>query len=584
MQISAIRHRPESEDAFLYDPEHMRVRLHTAKDDIQKVTVIYNDPYMSVPDKDGVYKFEYKTKEMKPLGEGQANEYWGVTLSVPYRRIQYLFEIEDKDGQKKLLGDRGFREDNQDQIQEMGNYFKLPYFHEIDMAKTPAWVKNTVWYQIFPERFANGDKSNDPENVKSWNPEDHPGREDFYGGDLQGVLDHLDDLQELGVNGLYFCPIFKATSNHKYDTVDYKEIDPAFGDKKLFKKLVQEAHKRGMKIMLDAVFNHIGVDSPQWQDVVKNGENSKYADWFHINYFPVEPYKDPLHGEGEPQYDTFGWEKHMPKWNTANPEVKKYLLDIATYWVKEFDIDAWRLDVANEVDHQFWKDFRKAVDAIKPDFYIVGEIWHSSQNWLSGDEFTGTMNYPFTQQINDHFLERKTSAKEFTQLLIDQLMLYRSQVDQGMLNMLDSHDTARILTEANNDENLAFQALAFMFLQTGSPCIYYGTEMAMTGENDPDCRKPMDWSKKGGQMWKKVSRLIKFRHDHEDALSSGITHLSVTPKGLIKVERIGKDETVVGYFNTSDNALGFNSVADLYQNYLVGQLLPEGFIIRVDKH
>ncbi|MCT7756672.1 MAG: alpha-amylase family glycosyl hydrolase, partial [Lactobacillus iners] len=193
-----------------------------------------------------------------------------------------------------------FRTACKEGLNKTQNYYRLPYFHEIDMVKTPEWVKGTVWYQIFPERFSNGNKSNDRPNVKDWDPQTHPGREDFYGGDLQGVINHLDDLRELGVNGLYFCPIFKASSNHKYDTIDYKEVDPDFGDKGLFRQLVQEAHKRGMKVMLDAVFNHIGVNSPQWHDVIKNGSKSKYADWFHINYFPVEPYHDPTNGQGEP--------------------------------------------------------------------------------------------------------------------------------------------------------------------------------------------------------------------------------------------------------------------------------------------
>ncbi len=181
-----------------------------------------------------------------------------------------------------------------------GSYFKVPYFHKIDMDVTPDWVKHTVWYQIFPERFANGDKSNDPKGTKLWNPNDHPGREDYYGGDLQGVLDHLDYLQELGVNGLYFCPVFKASSNHKYDTIDYLQIDPDFGDKALFAKVVNEAHKRGMKVMLDAVFNHLGDQSMQWQDVVRNGKKSRFAKWFHIKHFPVTTFNDPTKGEGDP--------------------------------------------------------------------------------------------------------------------------------------------------------------------------------------------------------------------------------------------------------------------------------------------
>lgn len=478
------------------------------------------------------------------------------------------------------MGDRGVFDFNKENLEADGSYFRVPYFHLIDMDKTPEWVKHTVWYQIFPERFANGDKSNDPANTKPWNPEDHPGREDFYGGDLQGVLDHLDYLKKLGVNGLYFCPVFKASSNHKYDTVDYLEIDPAFGDKDLFAKVVNEAHKRGMKVMLDAVFNHIGKNSMQWQDVVENGPKSRYADWFHINSYPVEPYCDPTKGKKEPPYETFAFEPTMPKLNTANPEVQDYLLEIATYWVKYFDIDAWRLDVANEVDHHFWKKFHKALVTIKPDFYIVGEIWHSARPWLNGDEFSGVMNYPFTLQVEDHFFSHKMSAKKLVEHLNDQLMMYRDATNQAMLNTLDSHDTARILTVANNNQDLALQAMAFIFTQTGSPCIYYGDEMGMTGGNDPDCRKPMDWSKEDSSVWRRVHSLIKFRLDHSEVLGKGTTLLSVTEKGLIKVVR-KKKETIVAYFNTTDNDVEIDLNPVLSQNYQNRKLAKDGFAIVV---
>lgn len=154
-------------------------------------------------------------------------------------------------------------------------------------SRHPQWVKETVWYQIFPERFANGDPSNDPADVLPWASKEFPGRQDFYGGDLQGVIDHLDYLSDLGINGIYFCPIFTAPTNHKYDTTDYLEIDPGFGDKELFRKLVEECHRRGIRVMLDAVFNHIGDTSMQWRDVLEKGEQSRFKDWFHIHSFPV---------------------------------------------------------------------------------------------------------------------------------------------------------------------------------------------------------------------------------------------------------------------------------------------------------
>lgn len=574
MQLAALRHRPESEDCFVISPHHVRIRFHSAKGDVQKIIVHYLDNYLPPQ--------EAHTLKMRKIGVGQVDDHWQATLRAPYRRIKYTFEVIGTDGTHVIVGDRGLKPFSLAHLNEDSSYFKVPYLHKIDMDITPDWVKHTVWYQIFPERFANGDKSNDPANVKPWNPNDHPGRDDFYGGDLQGVLDHLDYLQKLGVNGLYFCPIFKASSNHKYDTIDYLQVDPEFGDKALFAKLVSEAHARGMRIMLDAVFNHLGDQSMQWQDVVKKGAKSRFANWFHIHHFPVTTYHNPSRGQGDPEYDTFAFERHMPKLKTSNPEVQNFLLEIATYWIKYFDIDAWRLDVANEVDHHFWRRFHDAVTALKPDFYVVGEIWHSAQPWLNGDEFTAVMNYPYTLQIEDHFFKHKITAKELTEHLTDQLMLYREPNNQAMMNMLDSHDTARILTLANGDQDLALQALTFMFMQTGSPCIYYGTEMGMSGGNDPDCRKPMDWSKEGSPVWQKVQRLVKFRLRYASTLGKGTIRLSVTSKGLIKVERQGKEQ-ITAYFNTQQKAVNLDINSKFSQNYQPNRLLPEGFAVQI-KH
>ncbi|QVI35483.1 alpha-glycosidase [Lacticaseibacillus chiayiensis] len=580
MNLAALAHRPESEDSFLYTDKTLHLRFHTARQDVAKVTVLYGDPYWRIPDASGADQLVYQRQAMTLLGTGQVLDHWGVTLEAPYRRLQYLFEVTGRDGSVWLFGDRGVRENTVDARHEAENYFRMPYFQAIDRVKTPDWVKTTVWYQIFPERFANGDPSNDPAGTKPWRPADHPGREDFYGGDLQGVLDHLDDLQALGINGLYFCPIFTASSNHKYDTIDYLNVDPAFGDKALLAKLIHAAHQRGMRVMLDAVFNHMGYGSLQWQDVLRNGEKSRFASWFHLHQTPVTPFHNPLKGEGQPQYDTFAFEAKMPKLNTANPEVQDYLLMVATYWIKIFDIDAWRLDVANEVDHHFWKKFYQAVTAIKPDFYVLGEVWHRSQAWLNGDEFSGTMNYPFTQQVEDHFFKRRRTAAEMVALLTDQLMLYRDQTNQVMLNMLDSHDTPRILTVAHGDEDLALQALAFTWMQTGSPCLYYGTEMGMSGGADPDNRKPMNWSKLGGLIWKRVAALVHFRRKYAATLGFGTTRLSVTDAGLIKVVRQGR-ETLTAYFNTTDRAVAVNRDAVFEQGFRNGQLAPKGFMVVV---
>lgn len=523
IEIASIYHRPESEYAYLYEKDVMHVRLRTKKDDVQAVYFISGDPYSYVQE-----KWYLQETPMRKLLSTVHHDYWMIEATAPFNRLAYGFHIIGNDGTEVFYGDRGFFHYDKELLGRNSNlYFRMPYFQEIDRFKAPDWVRETVWYQIFPERFANGDPGNDPEGTLPWNSKPHPGRDDFYGGDLQGVIDHLDYLQELGINGIYFCPIFKAKSNHKYDTIDYFEIDPAFGDKETFRRLVDEAHKRGIRIMLDAVFNHIGIESPQWQDVIENQEKSRYADWFHIRQFPVEDVRnlstEELEQIGQLNYETFAFTGHMPKLNTANKEVQDYLIEIATYWIKEFDIDAWRLDVANEVDHHFWKRFYKATTSLKDDVYIVGEIWHSSQKWLEGDEFHAVMNYAFTDSIIDFFIKEEISAQEFVSRLNEHWLKHRQQTNEVMFNMLDSHDTPRLLTMANGNKDIVKAALTFMFLQYGSPCIFYGTEIGLAGENDPDCRKCMIWDVKqqDRDMLSFMKELIQLRRCHAREISLG---------------------------------------------------------------
>ena len=515
MELTAIYHRPESEYAYLYKENQLHIRIRTKKDDIQKVILHYGDPFIFIED-----KYEAK-KEMTKVTSDALFDYWQVTVSVDFARIQYLFELLDTEGQGVYYGDKGCVEHTQENLDADGNGFKLPYIHEIDGCQVPSWVSEAVWYQIFPERFANGNPRLTPDGAREWDAEISPGRDDFFGGDLQGIIDHLDYLKDLGITGLYLCPIFEATTNHKYDTTDYFEIDRHFGDKEVFRNLVDEAHKRGIKIMLDAVFNHIGYQSAQWQDVLKNGEKSAYKDWFHIQEFPIT--EDKLKKARELPYHTFAFASYMPKLNTANPEVKEFLLSVATYWIENFDIDAWRLDVANEIDHQFWRDFRKAVLAKKPDLYILGEIWHTSQPWLKGDEFHAVMNYPLSESIKDYFLRQHKKTEKFISEINSQSMYYKQQIAEVMFNLLDSHDTERILTTANGNIQHVKAALTFLYLQKGTPCIYYGTELALIGGPDPDCRRVMPWDRvsEDNDMLNFMKKLIQVRKEVANIIQHG---------------------------------------------------------------
>ena len=578
MELTAIYHRPESEYAYLYKEGQLHIRIRTKKNDVQQVILHYGDPFIFIED-----KYEAK-KEMTKVTSDALFDYWQVTVSVDFARIQYLFELLDEEGQGVLYGDKGCVEHTQENLDAEGNGFKLPYIHEIDACHVPDWVSKMVWYQIFPERFANGNPEISPEGSLAWDSSITPKSEDFFGGDLQGIIDHLDYLQDLGITGLYLCPIFESPSNHKYNTTDYFEIDRHFGDKETFRQLVEQAHQRGMKIMLDAVFNHIGDQSPQWQDVLKHGENSAYKDWFHVQEFPVT--KDKLANPRKLPYHTFAFESYMPKLNTANPQVRDYLLSVATYWIEEFDIDAWRLDVANEVDHQFWRDFRKAVLAKKPDLYILGEVWHTSQPWLNGDEFHAVMNYPLSDSIKDYFLRGVKKTNQFIDEINGQSMYYRQQISEVMFNLLDSHDTERILTTAKGNVQLVKSALAYLFLQRGTPCFYYGTELELDGGPDPDCRRVMPWERvsDSNEMLHFMKKLIQFRKDVSGIIQHGKYSLEEIKPDVLSLEWDYDGQKVRAIFNQSAENYPVESDSATLASHCqisAGQLhiLPKGFVI-----
>ena len=578
MELTAIYHRPESEYAYLYKDKTMHIRIRTKRGDIESINLHYGDPFIFIED-----RYE-AIKEMTKVTSDALFDYWQVEITVGYARLQYLFELKDKQGQSILYGDKGCVENTLENLHYEGNGFKIPYIHEIDACHVPDWVANTVWYQIFPERFANGNPEISPEGALAWDSSIKPKTSDFFGGDLQGIIDHLDYLQDLGITGLYLCPIFESPSNHKYNTTDYFKIDRHFGDKETFRKLVDQAHQRGMKIMLDAVFNHIGDQSPQWQAVLKHGEDSAYKDWFHVQEFPVT--KDKLDNPRNLPYHTFAFESYMPKLNTANPQVRDYLLSVATYWIEEFDIDAWRLDVANEVDHQFWRDFQKAVLAKKPDLYILGEVWHTSQPWLNGDEFHAVMNYPLSDSIKDYFLRGVKNPYQFIDEINSQSMYYRQQISEVMFNLLDSHDTERILATAKGDSQLVKSALACLFLQRGTPCFYYGTELELDGGPDPDCRRAMPWERvsESNEMLNFMKKLIQLRKDASSIIQHGKYSLKEIKPDVVSLEWNYDGQKIQAIFNQSTENYLVDSDSIVLASHcqeLDTQLVisPKGFVV-----
>jgi cyclomaltodextrinase len=381
---------------------------------------------------------------------------------------------------------------------------------------TPEWVRHAVFYQIFPDRFANGDLSNDPENVQPWGTT--PNFHNFMGGDLQGIIDHLGYLADLGITALYLNPIFQATSNHKYNTFDYLRIDPHFGDLATFHRLIAAAHDRGIRVVLDCVFNHCGRGFYAFHDIMENGANSPYLNWFHIERFPINPYE----GSRPSNYRTWWDFRSLPKFNTDHPPTRRYLLDVARYWIAQ-GADGWRLDVPNEIaDHAFWREFRQVVKGVNPDAYIVGEIWNDATPWLDGTQFDAVMNYLFRDLCRDFFARESFRADAFGAGIDHLLNLYSREVTAVQLNLLSSHDTVRFRTEAGGDRLRMRLAMLFQMTFPGAPCIYYGDEVGVDGGPDPLCRAcfPWDQSAWDAELFEWTRRCIAMRREHS-ALRTG---------------------------------------------------------------
>ncbi len=370
----------------------------------------------------------------------------------------------------------------------------------------PYWVQDAVFYQIFPDRFANGDVRNDPPNVDPWGSK--PTIWNFMGGDLRGVIQRFDYLLDLGINAIYFNPIFQATSNHRYNISDYYRIDPKLGDIDDFRALLEVAHRNDVRVIIDGVFNHCGRGFFAFNDVLDNEGHSPYKDWFHINGFPVDAYSP---GDAK---DFQGWwnYKSLPKFNTNNPAVRKYFFDVARYWIDQ-GADGWRLDVPNEIDDDtFWAEFRHVVKSANREAYLLGEIWEVDPRWVDDHHFDGLMNYPVRDALLK-FLGGNDSACDFADSVEGLLERYQRENVYAMYVPMGSHDTERLMTMLKGDHKKAKLAFLFQFAYPGAPAIYYGDEIGMEGGKDPDCRGAFPWGRGNGdeelRAW--VKRLISLR-------------------------------------------------------------------------
>jgi len=408
----------------------------------------------------------------------------------------------------------------------------------------PNWVRDSIFYQIFPERFYNGDFDNDPPNKVSWT--DMPNRNNFFGGDLQGIIQSLDYLQDLGINAIYLTPIFQAETNHKYDTTDYFKIDPHFGDMKIFSCLIKEVHRRKMKVILDGVFNHSGDHHWAFLDAIQKGPASPYWKWYNFYGFPIRKHF-------RTNYETGGI-YYLPKWNIKNPQVRKYLFRVIRYWT-ERGIDGWRLDLPSSIDHEFWQDFRILVKGINPEAYLVGEIWGDASAWLQGDEFDGVMNYQIREIILQFFVEKTITADAFDKHLNSMNQNYPPVTQEAMLNLLGSHDTPRIFTLCKGNKEKVKLCIIFLMTYTGAPMIYYGDEVGLRGGNDPGCRKCMPWNIdfQNNEIYKFYQRCIKIRKQHS-ALRKGSFQTLFAEREIYSFIRKREEETIIIIMNSNSHS------------------------------
>lgn len=551
MNKEAVLHIPLSQYAYAENEHTITVRIRTGKNDIEQCIVYYGDRV------DIQEPIRTTAVEMKKAASDDLFDYFEADIADRYTRVCYYFFLSDGK-EKQFYYSRGFCKEMNCHRTE---YFQFPYIRREDIHKIPEWAENIVMYHIFPDSFASGKRQLDgcPKEkfVDSKLPDQNGTQKaavsiSRLGGTLKGVQENIDYLKGLGVNCIYLNPVFAANSYHKYDTIDYFEIDPCFGTKEELKALVKSCHENQIRVLFDGVFNHCGPDFFAFRDVLEKGKDSRYYSWFYRMPVPVR-YQDP------PNYEAFAYVKEMPKLNTGNPEVAEYLCRVGTYWIEEADIDGWRLDVANEIDHDFWRRFRKAVHAVKEDCFLIAEIWEESNIWLAGDQFDSTMNYTFSYLCKDFFASRKINVTEFDEQMHKMIMRYPRNVSLVQMNFLDSHDVPRFLSYCGGKKGRMELAFFYLFMGVGIPSVFYGDECYIQGTSEPEYRAPMDWERADRNETAYFSKWIKIRRENP-ALAHGDyrTVLRDDSRGLYGFTRTYQGSTVLVLINNSDISQNIN--------------------------
>lgn len=518
MILAAIEHSSTGRDCFCLEQGRFVFRLRSARGDLARVILHYQDKYLplSIQDTRAETGLQLVTSDA-------TLDYWEAELEFQVVCLRYWFELVDREGKRKYYSN--FRFENVP-FSDTDDMFDCPQnMREEARFCTPAWAENKVLYQVFPSRFASS--RNVPDS--QWYKAPVSFRDNLH-GDLRGIINHLGHLKDLGVDILYMTPIFRSDSCHKYDTIDYYMVDPSFGTKADLQELVQKAHALGLRVILDGVFNHTSPEFFAFADIRKNEWNSRYLDWYFIQNFPLRS----NWGE-KPNFKTFSYFGGMPKLNIRNPEVARYVLDVALYWLRECGIDGWRLDVGDEIGHPFWKTFRAEIKREFPEALIIGEVWHYAEDFLQGDEWDTVMNYPFYQNVLRLVAKEEISVSAFAESLNFLKGRLHPRVYPLLWNLVDSHDTPRILHHCGGNKQKMRLIAALQLLLPGMPMIYYGDEYAMEGGQDPDCRRGMLWdpARQDADMFAWYQRLLTVRRESLSLLSRNAVETADDAAGLL---------------------------------------------------
>lgn len=524
MNPATIYHRPLSEYAFALDDTHYVFRLRTGRGEARSCKFYYADRAVMTPE------LEFFCVPMEKFREDQYFDWYEIRLETSFARIAYYFELSD--GVETLCYYGDCYELTGQPIR--ADYFQFPFNHRADRLTIPEWTKDAMVYNIFPDSFADGKR------MLSGNSKAG------LGGTIKGITENLDYIASMGFNCIYLNPIFMAESYHRYDTLDYYEIDPQMGTKDDLKAMVQTAHSMGIRVILDGVFNHISSSHFMFRDVLQYGRDSEYYDCFY--QLPEHP-EIPKPGE-YPKYTCFSYVSNMPKTNTANPYLRQYFCDVGTYWIREFDIDGWRLDVANELDDGFLRAFRTAVKEAKADALIVGEVWENAAHYLNGDMLDSAMNYDFRRYCRRFFAEESVGAELFDTNVSTLLLRYRENAVYAQLNLLDSHDVSRYMTLCGENTDKMELSVLLQMTFPGMPCVFYGDEKGLTGTTEREYRQAMAW-KKSHPMEAIYRNLIALRKEHP-ALRYGNFRTIVASNKVYSYSRTWNDKRITVTMNLGD--------------------------------